>query len=125
MGAGLLGGALSLVRPTSKSPPAILSTGICPIEIGDDDLLHLHHGLHGSIGLFAIRIAQVTAEGFGHNLPGQTELVLEPSAFRFLAAVGGQPVPEIVYLFLCLDIDEEGDRFIELVLWAAVQGVEF
>src|ERR1700726_3542877 len=25
------------------------SAGICLVEIGDDDLLHLHHGLHGAI----------------------------------------------------------------------------
>jgi hypothetical protein len=47
----------SLMKPVSKSPPTISSTGICPIEIGDDDLLHLHHGLHSAIGLFAIGIA--------------------------------------------------------------------
>ena len=30
---------------------------------------------------FAIGIVQVTAEGCGHNLPGQAKFVLEPSAF--------------------------------------------
>src|SRR5882757_10610591 len=93
----LLGNAFSLAEPASKSPPTIWSTGICPIEIGDDDLLHLHHGLHGSIGFFTIGITQVTAECCRHNLPGQAELVLEPSAFPFLAAAGDQPVPKIVY----------------------------
>src|ERR1700730_18670364 len=78
------------------------SAGICLLKVGDDDLLHLHHGLHGPIGLFAIGIAQITAEGSRYNLPGQAELVLEPSAFRFLTAVGGQSVPEIVHLFLAL-----------------------
>ena len=33
------------------------SAGKCLFEVGDDDLLHLHHGLHGAIGLFAIGIA--------------------------------------------------------------------
>ena len=94
------------------------STGICLVKVGDDDLLHLHHGLHGAIGLFAIGIAQVTAEGRGHNLPGQAEFVLEPSAFRFLAAVGDQSVPEVVHLFLAFDADEEGDSLVELVFWA-------
>jgi hypothetical protein len=28
------------------------SAGVCLVEVGDDDLLHLHHGLHGAIGLF-------------------------------------------------------------------------
>src|SRR3977135_1084317 len=93
------------------------STRICLVEVGD--LLHLHHGLHGAIGLFAIGIAQVTAEGRGHNLPGQAELVLEPSAFRFLAAVGDQSVPEVVHLFLALDADEEGNRLVEFIFWAA------
>ena len=53
-----------LIRSSSSS-----SAGICLVEVGDDDLLHLHHGLHGAIGLFAIGIAQVTAECRGHNLP--------------------------------------------------------
>src|SRR5450755_2884192 len=83
------------------------SAGIRLVEVGDHDLLHLHHGLHGAIGLLAIRIPQVTAEGRGHNLPGQAEFVLEPSAFRFLAAVGDQSVPEVVHLLLALDADEE------------------
>jgi hypothetical protein len=55
------------------------------------------------------------AEGCGHNLPGQAKFVLEPSAFRFLAAVGDQSVPEVVHFFLGLDTDEEGDRFVEFV----------
>ena len=63
-----------------------------------------------------------TAEGRGHNLPGQAEFVLEPSAFRFLAAVGDQSVPEVVHLFLALDADEEGDRLVELVFWTAIEG---
>src|SRR4029077_20610798 len=100
------------------------SAGICLVEVGDDDLLHLHHGLQGAIGLFAIGIAQVTAEGGGNNLPGQTDFVLEPSAFRFLAAVGDQSVPEVGCLFLAPDADEEGDRLVELIFWAAIEGVE-
>src|SRR6267142_7152998 len=117
--------------PRARWPTSILirlpsssSAGICLVEVGDDDLLHLHHGLHGAIGLFAIGIAHVTAEGRGHNLPGQAEFVLEPSAFRFLAALGDQSVPEVVHLFLALDADEEGDRLVELVFWAAIEGVE-
>jgi len=73
---------------------------------------------------FAIGIAQVTAEGRGHNLPGQAEFVPESSAFRFLAAVGDQSVPEVVHLFLALDADEEGDRLVELIFWAAIESVE-
>jgi hypothetical protein len=33
------------------------SAGICLVEFRDDNLLHLHHGLHGAVGLFAIGIA--------------------------------------------------------------------
>jgi len=62
------------------------SAGIPRVEVGDDDLLLLNHGLNGAIGLLAIGVAQLPAEGRGDNLPGQTESVLEPSAFRFLAA---------------------------------------
>src|SRR6267154_6713882 len=97
------------------------SAGICLLEVGDNDLLHLHHGLHDAVGLFAVGIAEVTAECLGHDLPGQSELVLEPSASRFLAAVGGQFIPEVVHLFLGLDADEERDRLVELVFWAAIE----
>ena len=60
------------------------STGICLVEVGDDDLLHLHHGLHGAIGLFAIGIAQVTAEGRGHNL--SVAILRASSSARRIAA---------------------------------------
>jgi hypothetical protein len=86
--------------------------------------LHLHHSLHGAIGLFAIGITQVTAESRRHNLPRQAEFVLEPSALRFLAAVGDQSVPEVVHLFLALDADKEGNSLVEFVFWAAIKGVE-
>src|ERR1700722_20857062 len=114
------------MRAANSVPPEDFSglAGICLVEVSDDDLLHLHHGLHGAIGLFAIGIAQVTAEGRGHNLPGQAEFVLEPSAFRFLAAVGDQSVPEVVHLFLALDADEERNRLVESIFWAAIEGVE-
>ncbi len=113
-----------------RAPPGCVedlpgSAGVGLVEIGDDDFLHLHHGLHGAIRLLAIGIAEVTAKRRGHHLPRQAESVLEPSAFRFLAAVGGQLVPEIVDLFLGLDADEEGDGFVELVGRATVQGMEF
>jgi len=93
-------------------------------DVGDDDLLHLQHGLHGAIGLLAIGIADVTEQNLGHDLPGQAEFILEPSALRCGAAVGGQPVPEVVHLFLGLDADEEGDRLVELELGAAIERVE-
>src|ERR1700722_11346445 len=100
------------------------SPGIGLVEIGDDDLLHLHHGLHDAIGLLAIGIAEVAAERRGHDLPGQAEFVLEPSAMRRLAAIGGQLAPEVVHLFLGLDADEEGYRLVELELGAAIERVE-
>jgi hypothetical protein len=75
---------------SQQSAPVIFwgLAGICLVEVGDDDLLHLHHCLHDAISSFAIWITQVSAKSRGHNLPGQAEFVLEPSTFRFLAAVG-------------------------------------
>ena len=40
----------------------------------------------------------------GHDLPGKTELVLEPAAVLSLAALG-EPIPEEIDLFLGRAID--------------------
>jgi hypothetical protein len=55
--------------------------GVCLVEVGDDDLLHLHHGLHGAIGLFAIGIAQVTAEAVGTTCQDRPNLSLSHPHF--------------------------------------------
>jgi hypothetical protein len=102
--------------------PSLANIGGLPriglVEVGDDDLLHLHHGLHDAIGLFAIGIAQIAAERRRHHLPGQAEFILEPSALRCRAAAGAQSGPEIVRLFLGLDANEEGDRLVGFESWA-------
>jgi hypothetical protein len=102
--------------------PSLANIGGLPriglVEVGDDDLLHLHHGLHDPIGLFAIGIAEVAAERRRHHLPGQAEFILEPSALRCRAAAGAQSGPEIVRLFLGLDANEEGDRLVGFESWA-------
>src|SRR5271169_1783875 len=62
------------------SPKNLRSAGIRLVEIGDDDLLHLHHSLHHAAGLVAIGIAEVSPECVGDNLPRQAKFILEPSA---------------------------------------------
>jgi hypothetical protein len=57
-------------------------------------------------------------------LPGQAKFILEPSAPRFLAAVCGQLVPEVIHFLLGLDTDEERDGFVELLFRATVERVE-
>ena len=79
------------LEPDAKSSLARgqRSAGICLVEVGDDDLLHLHHGLHGAIGLFAIGIAQV---GIGKHrfVEGDTNAARGLGAGRGLGApVGG------------------------------------
>ena len=49
-------------------------------HVRDVDLDHLHHGLHGPLRLDRVRIRQHVDDGGRHHLPGQAELVLEPTA---------------------------------------------
>jgi len=57
-------------------------------------------------------------------LPGDAESILKPAATAF-AAAGGEVCPVIVDLLLGVATDDEGDRFIELEEWAAVECGEF
>lgn len=98
------------------------SAGIRIVEVYGNDPLHSYYGLRGAIGLVAIGAARIAAEDRGHNLTGQAEFVLKRSASRFLADIGDQSVPELVHLFLALAANEEGDRLVEFVFWAAIEG---
>jgi len=66
-----MGGFLSFLRELG---------GRSAIAIGDDDVLHLEHGLHNAVGFLAIRIAEATAESVGDDLPGDAALVLKAVA---------------------------------------------
>src|SRR3954462_6309174 len=56
-------------RGQQTAPPVKFSdsAGIGLVEVGNDDLLHLHHRLHGAVGFLAIGIAQVAAERGGDD----------------------------------------------------------
>ena len=62
-----------------------------------------------------------SAQPIGTHLPGQAELVLQPSA-RALFASFGELVPVVVDLFLVGAVDQQRDRFVERELGAAVDG---
>ena len=84
------------------------------------DFLHLEHRLHDPVRLVTIRIAQHLAENRRVHLPGQSVLVLEPSARTFLAA-RGELLPELVDFLLRLAIDRERDGLVELELGTPVE----
>jgi hypothetical protein len=48
-------------------------------ELGDVEFFHLKHGLHG------LRVLDEVGQASGYDLPGQTELVLQPAALHLAA----------------------------------------
>ena len=111
----------SAASGTWREPPWGRKAALCGLpRIGAFDreveLLHLHEGLHHARGFGAVRVRQHLRDRGGKHLPGQAELVLEPAAGTFLAALLGQRGPVIVELLLGLAGNLEGDRFVELEL---------
>ena len=85
------------------------------LERGDVELLHGHHGAH------ACGVADQLEDVRGDDLPTEAELVRQPAAGDFLAAVGGELGPVVVDLGLGFAADDEGEGFGELVGGAAVE----
>jgi hypothetical protein len=81
---------------------------VSSLQFADVDLLHLHHRIHHSSGLFRVFVVQHLNQHSGRDLPGQTELVSEPAALGFLAAVRGEFLPEIIHFVLSLAVHDEG-----------------
>src|SRR5207253_9115318 len=94
-----------------------------PLQSRDVDLLHREHGLHDALALLRILVHKQLAEDRREDLPGEAELVLEPSALDLLAA-RGKLLPVVIHFVLILAVDEERYRLGELELRAAVQGHE-
>src|SRR5205085_196586 len=95
-------------------------TVVCVLDRLDVDLLHLHHRGHRSFRAFGIGAGDGLAHYRRDNLPRQTELILQPSALRFLASVRGQTRPKVIDLSLILAIDHERDRFAKLEMRSAI-----
>jgi len=91
----------------------------------DVELLHLHERLRDTLRCGRVGALQHLDERGRHDLPGQSELVLQPAARTFLAAIGSQLAPIVVDLVLRLAHDLERDRLAELELRAAVEAKEF
>src|SRR5437762_2630747 len=62
------------------------------LERANIELLHRQHRLHDPRGFFGVRIAEQLGQHGRNDLPGQSELVLEPAAFH-LAAPRGEFAP--------------------------------
>src|SRR5437773_3388963 len=91
----------SCVRQTAiarRSGGYLLS---CTLQRLDIDLAHLEHGRHDPLRLFPVRIFEQFGQHVGSYLPRHAELVLQPAAWAWLAALG-EAVPELVDLFLRL-----------------------
>jgi len=70
-----------------------------PLQLGDLDLCHAQHGLHGPLGPAGIGVPEQLEERGWHDLPRDAEAVLEPSALALQPALG-QSVPVVVDLVL-------------------------
>jgi hypothetical protein len=87
-------------------------------KLRDVDLYHLQHGLHCSGMLDEI------GQPRGHDLPRQSELVLEPAALN-LAAAGGELRPVFVNVLLRVAPHDKRNRFGKFVIGATVEGGKF
>jgi hypothetical protein len=96
----------------------------CLFDLGDVDLAHLHHRRHHPAGLGLVRILKQPGQLFRHDLPRDAELVLQPAAWAWLAAVLREPGPEMVDLFLRLAVDRLRHSLGELVLRSTIQRLE-
>src|SRR4029079_2307377 len=80
----------------------------CRLQRGNFELVHLEHRLHRAVAAF-VAAAEQAGEHVGNDLPGQPELVLQPSALIRHAAVADQLVPQGVDLTLRLAAEEKRD----------------
>src|SRR3954468_12566840 len=70
------------------------------------DFAHGHHGLHCPAGPAWIRITDQLRQAGWRNLPGNAELVPEPSAHAFLTAVRKERIPVIIDFSLIGAVDD-------------------
>ena len=75
--------------------------------------LHPHHRIHGAPSCCLVGIGHGAEERAGHDLPGQTELVLAPTALRLGTTIADDRVPVAVGLLLAVSVDLEADGLIE------------
>src|SRR4051812_29746286 len=90
-------------------------------ELGNVELHHLHHRCEDALAARFVRARRQLEEATRHDLPGDAELVLEPTALALLAAAREQALPVVVDLRLVLAVDDEGDGFVELKMRTAVE----
>src|ERR687891_2294251 len=104
----------SNLRPPPAEPRRLGALGPVgrPLELGDFDLAHLEHRLHGAARTLRIGISDQLVQLARHDLPRQPESVLEPSARARLAAVRRERIPQSVDLGLVLALDDERDGLV-------------
>src|SRR5690606_15625818 len=87
----------------------------------DVDFLHLHHRFECSLCSSTIGIGRCFHENARRDLPGQTPLVLAPSAHALGATVADDRIPITVGLFLSFGEDLKREGFAVFECRAAVQ----
>ena len=84
-------------------------------QLADVELLHLHHGLKGSLGFFGIGVVEQLRQDLGDNLPGEAKLILQPAALlRLRIAALGQPLPLVIHFLLSRALNLKRDGLVEL-----------
>src|SRR6185437_6889257 len=121
------GGGIFALAPSaslcSARPPFSgeeISSVIGRLELGEVELLHRHHRLGHLLDALGVARSHQLAEFQRHDLPRQPELVLEPAAGAFFAALG-QRIPVVIDFSLGAAADGQRHRFAELVDRPAVQ----
>src|SRR4029079_7086233 len=99
----------------AKAAATALLPVISFLQRRDVELLHLHHRLERALESRGLRVLHHLDHRRRHDLPRQTELVLEPTALlRPWIASGTQLLPVVVHFLLVLAVHLQRDRLVEL-----------
>src|SRR5690349_3428244 len=90
------------------------------LDLGDVDLLHLHHRLERALG-FGTAGRHRLHQHARRDLPGDAPLVLAPAAGALLPAIADDGIPVAVGLRLILGGDLERERLAVLERRSAIE----
>src|SRR4051812_14829061 len=89
----------------------VRSTATGCLDGRDVDLFHLHHRIERTLGGGRIRIGYRLAQRDRRDLPGQSPLILAPTARTLFAAIADDGVPVTIRFRLVRSCDLKRERF--------------
>src|SRR5918999_6337140 len=105
---------------TCDRAPSHRSAAPRRLDLGDVDLLHVHHRIERALCFIAAH-GERLGQHARRDLPGDAPLVLSPAARALLAAIADDGVPVAVGLLLIVGGDLEREGFAMLERGTAVE----